>query len=176
MFLFISAELANAGRCVLNRTSRGKDAMWPRCLSTIAFTWSVATTVGRGSALWSAWTTQQMRTVFGTPSPPWMCVVASRGPRHSEVRKFLCQMTHPFNDAALLWKLFTFVPTYFTFNRHDLCCWWLRWQPASYQHGTIWSKYWPVEHAGRYANSQRGRWFGCGKWTYILSRYGEKAC
>lgn len=79
---------------LLNRTLHGKGVMSPRCPSTIEFTWSEATMVGRGSAPWSAWTTQQTRTVFGTQSPPWMCGVASLEPQHSEVRELLCQMTH----------------------------------------------------------------------------------
>lgn len=91
---------------VLNRTLHGKGAMSPRYPSTIEFTWSEATTAGRGSAPWSAWTTQQTRTVFGTQSPPWMCGVASLEPQHSEVRELLCQMTHAVTGVFFfLWNL-----------------------------------------------------------------------
>lgn len=78
--------------------------MSPRCLSTIGFMWSEATTVGRGSAPWSAWTTRRTRTAFGTPSPPWMFVEASLEPQHSGVSGILCQMTHAFHGVAFLWN------------------------------------------------------------------------
>ena len=61
-------------------------------------------------------------------------------------------------------------------DRHDLCCWRFRWKPASYQHGALWPKHRPVEHAGRYADSERRSWSGGGQWTYILFRYGEESC
>lgn len=157
---------------VLNRTLHGKGAMSPRCPSTIEFTWSEATTAGRGSAPWSAWTTQQTRTVFGTQSPPWMCGVASLEPQHSEVRELLCQMTHAVTGVFFLsvkspvyvsfslrkvqsyrTVVFILFCSVLALHRHDLCCRWLRWQPSSYQHGAIWPKHWPVEHAGRHADS-----------------------
>lgn len=91
----ISVYSANTEWCVLNRTLHGKGVMSPRCPSTIEFMWSEATTVGRGSAPWSAWTTQRTRTVFGTPSPPWMCAVASLVPQHSEVSELQSKRLTP---------------------------------------------------------------------------------
>lgn len=56
------------------------------------------------------------------------------------------------------------------FDRYDICCWRLWWKPPAYQHGTIWSQHWPVEHAGRYADGEGGSWSGGGEWANILSR------
>lgn len=145
--------------CVLNRILHGKGVTWPPFLCTIESMWSGAMTAGRGSAPWSAWTTQRMRTVFGTPSQPWMFGEALLELQHLEVRDILSELS-PFSEITCD---FLCPSPFFMFNeravlllaldRYDLCCWWLRWQSASYQHGAIWSKHRPVEHAGWYADS-----------------------
>lgn len=108
--------------CVLNRILHGKGVTWPPFLCTIESMWSGAMTAGRGSAPWSAWTTQQMRTVFGTPSPPWMFGEALLELQHLEVRDILCSVILV---PSLKSPVIFFVHLHFSCLMRELWCYWL---------------------------------------------------
>ena len=168
VFIFIVwVDLSFTDRRVSNRTLHGSGVTLPPCLSTIGSMWSEATTGARGSApLECLDYTADEDGVWYTVAT-MMYVGASQGPQHSEVRR-LCVETclNGFfsRSKTTTSQILSFRP----FDRHDLCCWRFRWKPASHQHGAVWPKHRPVEHAGRYADSERRSWSGGGQWTYIL--------